>query len=243
MQEKSKDILALIPARGGSKSIPLKNIASLNGRPLITYVIEAAKRCRSLKRIICSTEDQRIDRVCREAGVEVMKRPTELSRDETPITEVMLALLHTLERAENYIPFAIALLQPTSPFVLPEHIDSSAKLLVENPHAGSIQTVTKIPHNYHAYNQRVVTGDQVRFCFPEERAHCYNKQTKPSFFKFGNLIITRTDALLKTGNVFAEPSLANEIPLQYALDVDGPDDLELAGWYLSTGKVMLPDQL
>ena len=242
MQENSKDILGLIPARGGSKSIPLKNIVSLNGRPLITYVVAAAKRCLSLRRIICSTEDQRIERVCREYGVETMKRPPELARDETPITDVMIDLLQTLARAENYIPFAIALLQPTSPFVLPEHIDSSAKMLADNPRAGSVQTITKIPHNYHAYNQRIVVEDQVRFCFPEERARCYNKQTKPSFFKFGNLIITRTDALLKTGNVFAEPSLANEIPFQYALDLDGPDDLELADWYISVGKVMLPDQ-
>ncbi len=239
MIEQPKEILGLIPARGGSKSIPLKNIVSLSGHPLITYVIEAAQKSRTINRIVCSTDSDRIGKVCSQTGIEVMKRPDSLARDETHIIDVIIDLLKHFEEQGNCSPFAIALLQPTSPFVLPKHIDESVQMLMDDPGANSVQTITKIPHNYHAYNQRRVTDRQVGFCFPEERARCYNKQTKPDFFMFGNLIVTRTDALQDQRNVFAEPSLANEIPYHYALDVDGPNDLELAEWYLKTKKVDL----
>lgn len=235
------EILGLIPARGGSKSIPLKNIVSLNGHPLIAYVITAARKCKSIQRIICSTDDEKIAGVCARLGIEVMDRPLELAQDNTPVVDVMIDVLQTLEKQEGYYPFAVALLQPTSPFVLPEHIDHCIRILTRNPDAASAQTITKFPHNYHAYNQRVVEEGVVRFRFPKERAVCYNKQTKPKFYVFGNLVITKREALLKKREVFANPSLAYEVPSHYGLDADGPDDIELAESYIIKRKVCLPE--
>jgi CMP-N-acetylneuraminic acid synthetase len=80
----------------------------------------------------------------------------------------------------------------------------------------------------------------VQFRFPEERAICYNKQAKPKFYIFGNLIVTRTEALLQDKEIFAPPSIPCEIPFQYALDIDSSEDLELAEWYIQTRKVLLP---
>jgi len=235
-----KEILGIIPARGKSKSIPLKNIVLLNGYPLIAYVIKAGKKCKSIQRIICSTDDERIAEVCKNFGIEVISRPKKLAQDDTHIVDVIIDLIHTLKKNENYLPFAIALLQPTSPFVLPEHIDNCVELLKVNPDANSVQTITTLPHNYHAYNQRVVEKGIVRFRFAKERAICYNKQTKPKFYIFGNFVVTKTKALLEKKEVFAVPSLAYEIPPHYALDVDGLEELELAEWYIQKGKVYLP---
>ncbi|GKT37469.1 acylneuraminate cytidylyltransferase family protein, partial [Aduncisulcus paluster] len=84
----------------------------------------------------------------------------------------------------------LALLQPTSPFLLPAQIDACSEALRDNPEANSAQTVAEIPHNYHAFNQRVIKDGAVDFNFTEERKFCYNKQSKPHFYSFGNLVIT-----------------------------------------------------
>lgn len=239
MDKSNKDILGLIPARGGSKSIPLKNLVPLNGHPLISYVINAARHCSSIDRIICSTDNKQINEVCKDAGIGIADRPEELARDETNVIDVMIDLLNTLQSEEGYVPFAVVLLQPTSPFILPKHIDHCVNLLLEDETAESVQTISKFPHNYHAFNQRIFDSGFVNFRFLEERRICYNKQTKPEFYKFGNLVITRTGALCEDRQVFAQPSLGYEVPFYYAHDLDGPDDLEMAEWYIERGKVSL----
>ena len=233
------EILGLIPARGGSKSIPHKNILDLAGHPLLAYVANAGRRSRMITRLACSTDDARIADCCRDLHVEVLDRPASLARDDTPILAVLLDLLDTLAQ-QDYFPEAVALLQPTSPFVLPEHIDEAVALLRGDPEAQSVQTITTMPHNHHAYNQRRLDGPYISFRFPQERAECYNKQAKPAFYVFGNLVITRTAGLRAQQNVFAEPSLPHSIPAPYALDLDGPQDIAAAYWYLSSGQVKLP---
>lgn len=241
MTDRNKEILGIIPARGGSKSIPLKNIVSLNDRPLISYVISAGGKCSAIDRLLCSTDDEKIADICKGYGVEVMKRPDELSGDLVPVIDVLTDILNRLKKEEAYMPFAVALLQPTSPFVLPEHIDRCVELLRGDPSAGSVQTIAKLPHNHHAFNQRELSSGAVSFRFPKEREACYNKQKKPEFYAFGNLVVTRTSSLLEGKGVFAVPSLGSEIDPYYALDLDGPGDLELAEWYIRERKVKLPE--
>ncbi|MBW1802914.1 MAG: acylneuraminate cytidylyltransferase family protein [Deltaproteobacteria bacterium] len=234
-----KDILGLIPARGGSKSIPLKNIVDLHGIPLMSYVINAGKGSKSVTRLVCSTDSKEIAGLCEKQGVEVMARPIELAQDHTHVVEVVIDVLSKLKSREGYVPFAVVLLQPTSPFVLPGHIDRCIEMLRQDQNAGSVQTITKFPHNYHAFNQRVINGNKVHFVFREERRQCYNKQKKPIFHCFGNIVVTRTQEIMEKKEIFAEPSLGLEIPFHYALDVDGPEDLEIAEWYLQKGKVII----
>ena len=232
-------VLGLIPARGGSKSIPRKNIVPLNGRPMIEYSARAGQKSKLIEQVLCSTDAPDIMDVCARLGVEVLPRPERLARDETHVIDVILDVLEVLDRERDLRPEYVALLQPTSPFVTPEQIDQAARLLLERPEAGSVQTISRPPHNFHAYNQRTFENGEVRFRFPEERAVCYNKQTKPVFYTFGNLVITRTRALREQHNVFALPSLGLEIPAPYALDVDGPDDLITAEWFMERKLVRL----
>jgi len=144
----------IVTARGGSKSIPLKNLVSVCGRPLLQYVIDAAKRATTLSRIICSTDSKKITAVARKLGVDVATRPAHLGGDDVNTIDVMLDLVQTIHEKESQLPEILVLLQPTSLFVTSEQIDSTVRALIENPEACSSQTVVKVPHQFHAHNQR-----------------------------------------------------------------------------------------
>ncbi len=235
----SQEIVGLVPARGGSKSVPLKNLHPLAGRPLIDYAVRAGFASRSLDRVFCSTDSADIAEAARKAGATVSERPAHLATDSAHVAGAIAHFLRSLLEREGALPAAVALLQPTSPFILPEHIDAAALALERDRDAQSVLTVTTPPHNHHAYNQREVRDGYVRFRFEEERRVAYNKQKKPKFFVFGNLIMTRSARLIDDEEVFAAPCVPMEIPFPYAADVDTAPDFELAEWYLSSGKVRL----
>jgi CMP-N-acetylneuraminic acid synthetase len=100
-----KKIIAIIPARGGSKGIPRKNIRNLVGKPLIAYTISAAKNSKLINRVLVSTEDEEIAKIARRYGVEIIKRPQELAGDLVPSTSVLKDAVEQLERKENYMVF------------------------------------------------------------------------------------------------------------------------------------------
>jgi len=122
------------------------------------------------------------------------------------------------------------LFQPTSIFVTSEQIDLTVNALIDNPLANSSQTVVKVPHQFHAHNQRVMydNGSDIAFVFQDEREKGYNKQTKPVYYTYGNLIVTRTRSLVEKGTLFGRPSIPIVIPLYCAYDLDGYEDIELA---------------
>jgi len=231
---------AIIPARGGSKSIPLKNLAPFAGRPLIDYNIFAGQQAPALERILCSTDSSRIAEHCLSRGVEVAERPERLSGDETPVLDVILDLLESIERKEGAVPEAIALLQPTSPFILPEQIGAAVEAMLSDPAAGSAQTIAECRHNQHAFNQRVVSEGFVRFRFAAERNQAYNKQRKPRHYVFGNVVVTRVAAMREQRLIHAEPSVAIEIDWPYDFDADDALDFTLGEALLASGLVDLP---
>jgi CMP-N-acetylneuraminic acid synthetase len=230
----------LLPARGGSKSIPLKNLAPLAGRPLIDYNILAARAAATIDRLLCSTDHPAIADHCRSMAVEIHERPAELAGDDTPVNAVIAHLLDDIGRREGAVAEFVALLQPTSPFLLPAQIDACIAALRNDPGAGSAQTVTPCPHNHHAYNQRVITDGRVDFRFPAERQAAYNKQKKPPHYVFGNLVVFRSAAFRAAGTVFAGPSIPIPVPPPYDFDADGPADFRLASLMVEHRLVDLP---
>ena len=231
--------IGLIPARGGSKSIPMKNIALVAGRPLISYVISAGQKASTLDRVYCSTDHQIIADVCTAEGIVVLDRPANLGEDDTPVADVVVNVLETLARRFGTIPGMVALLQPTSPFLLGEHVDACVRLLRSKPSADSVQTICPVLHNNHAFNQRVVDDAGVRFRFLEERRNAYNKQRKPKHYIFGNLVVTRSRSLIAGSDCFGDNSFPVEIPRIYALDVDTADDLDYADYLVKRGALAL----
>jgi CMP-N,N'-diacetyllegionaminic acid synthase len=231
-------IWGLVPARGGSKSIPLKNLAVLGGRPLIDYVVLAAKAWGGCERLICSTDAEPIAKRMADSGVEVDVRPEPLARDETAVADVardFIARRASVGRGPDWL----LLLQPTSPFVLPRHLDALVASMRASKDASSAQTVVTVPHNHHAWNQRVMDGARVRFALPELRARAHNKQLKPRHYVFGNLVAVKVSALMAGGDFFCEPSLGVEIERPYDLDVDDRSDLAIAEALLSWRLVRL----
>jgi CMP-N,N'-diacetyllegionaminic acid synthase len=233
-------VWGFIPARGGSKSIPLKNLALLGGRPLLDYCILAARAWPGFSRLILSTDSPEIAGRGRRFNVEVHDRPANLARDDIPNKEVIFHFLRDLEEREGRVPEVMVLLQPTSPFVLPEHIDRCVQSLLADDSAGSAQTVVPCPHNCHAYNQRVVEDGKVRYRFPEERRLAYNKQTKPPLYLYGNLLVFRSSVAMAQANILAEPSLAVTINRPYEFDADSPEDFRFGSLIVAHGLVDLP---
>jgi CMP-N,N'-diacetyllegionaminic acid synthase len=126
------NIIAIIPARGGSKGIPRKNIKDLNGKPLIGYILETALKVEEIDRVIVSTENLEIANVAKEFGAEIpFLRPKELAEDSVPTLPVLQHAISYLEENENFTPDIIVLLYATSPLVKKERISQAIRLLIE----------------------------------------------------------------------------------------------------------------
>ncbi len=223
------DVWALVPARGGSKSVPLKNLLPLSGRPLLDYVIRAGRASGVLARIVCSTDHDRIAARAQELDVAVDIRPPQFATDEAKVDDVVVDLLVRERKRGEMLPEAVVLLQPTSPFLLPQHIRDLIELLRNRPEAQSVHNVYPVPHNLHSWNQRLIADDgAVHFPFEAERSRARNKQQKPKLYAFGNLIASRTDALLAREGFYAKPSYALPILAPYAFDLDQQSDIAMA---------------
>ena len=138
---KNKTFLAIIPARKESKRLPRKNILLLNGKPLISWTIEAAKKSKYIDNIIVNSDDQKILELAKKEGVKFIKRPASLSSDHTSTVDVVIHTLQNIEKKYDYI----ILLQPTSPLRNEKHIDEAIELL-EQKNADAIIAVTEVDH-------------------------------------------------------------------------------------------------
>ncbi|HJS20636.1 MAG TPA: acylneuraminate cytidylyltransferase family protein, partial [Anaerolineales bacterium] len=142
------EILALIPARGGSKGIPRKNIRSFAGYPLIAWSIAAARQSARVTRVIVSTDDDEITSVARECGAETpFLRPVELAQDQTTDLPVFEHALQWLEENENYLPEIVVQLRPTSPIRPQGMLDNAIRILLEHDDADCVRGVVPAGQN------------------------------------------------------------------------------------------------
>ncbi|MFA6339042.1 MAG: acylneuraminate cytidylyltransferase family protein [Candidatus Paceibacterota bacterium] len=173
-------VIAIIPARGGSKRIPRKNIKELDGKPLLTHTISAAKNSQYIDRIIVSTDDKEIAQIALEHGAEVpFMRPTELAEDHVTDFPLFEHLLQWLFNNENYKPNIIVQLRPTSPLRETQHIDDAIELLVKNPDADSVRTVIEpeqSPYKMYSVNEGgflkpllKIDGETESFNLPQQK--------------------------------------------------------------------------
>lgn len=144
--KKRMDILALIPARSGSKRLPGKNTRTLWGKPLLAYSIETALNSRLVSRVICSTDDPNIAAIAQKHGAEVpFLRPVDLSQDLSADIEFYMHALTWLKRKENYVPDIVANFRPTNPLRRVEVVDDVLKKLIERNDADSVRTIHRSP--------------------------------------------------------------------------------------------------
>lgn len=230
----------MIPARGGSKAIPRKNLAPLAGYPLVAYTICAARAARSVSRVIISTDDPEIARVAASFGAEApFLRPKELATDSSPTLPAIVHAVASLEGADGKRrPDLVTLLQPTSPFTRPDQIDAAVERLRADPSADAVTTVLEVDHVNHPYNVRVVGADgAVDFFLKEEHYRYPTRQSKPPFYRFGNLYVMRRDVLMRKHSLFGERCLPEVVDLASCFDINDREDLRMAELMVSAGLV------
>ena len=195
-------VLGLIPARGGSKGVPRKNIRLLAGKPLLFYTAKSALSSRRLDKILLSTEDAEIANVGRGIGLEVpFMRPVELAQDSTPTIYVVKHALEVLAAGGNYYD-AVCLLQPTSPFRPDGMIDACIDLL-ETSKADSVVSVQPVPAEYNPHWVYFQTPDNFLQLSTGEAVPIPRRQElPPAFHRDGSVYLTRASVILKHNNLY-----------------------------------------
>jgi CMP-N-acetylneuraminic acid synthetase len=254
------DVLALIPARGGSKSIPRKNIRPFAGHPLIAYSIAAGLAAETVTRVAVSTDDEEIAAIARSYGAETpFLRPAELSQDHTPDLPVFQHALRWLAEHEGYQPEIVVQLRPTSPFRRVRHIDDAVRILAKHPEADSVRTVC-IPFQNPFKMWRIApdgfmrpliadvemvesTGEGIHVGAPR-RAEPYNmpRQALPDvYWQTGYVDAARASTILTKDSMTGERILPLVIDPSEWIDIDSPDDWRRAERLLESGEITFED--
>lgn len=224
-------VVGLIPARGGSKGIPNKNIAPCAGRPLIAWTCEAARKSAGLDRTIVSTDSEAIARTAASWEIEApFLRPSELAQDDTPSLNVMLHALGVLESAGTSVT-ALVLLQPTSPLRTERHIDAAIDLFVSSG-AETVVSVVAVPHSFHP---AALMREEAGWLYPYEsgaRAGGRRQDLPPVLARNGPAVLVTTPAVLRGGQLYGERTRALLMSASESVDVDTAADLEYADYLL-----------
>jgi N-acylneuraminate cytidylyltransferase len=232
--------LAVIPARGGSKGLPGKNVRPLAGLPLLAHSVRCAERVPRIRRTIVSTDSAEIAEVARAAGAEVpFLRPAELARDDTPTIPVLQHALAELERRDGCTYGSVLLLEPTSPARLPEDVDRAFALLDADPGADGVVACSR-PHFNPFYVGVVERDGYVARAF--DGPAYVRRQDVPQFFRInGALFLWRRDFVRRTAPAWLDGRHRMlEIPEARAFSIDDAQDLALAEASIGAGLVKLP---
>lgn len=217
------EILAVIPARGGSKEIPGKNLRPVAGKPLIAHTIQAALQSSSINRVIVSTDDKEIAEVSKKFGADVVMRPVEISGDTSSSESALLQVLEHLRSREGYQPDLLVFLQCTSPLTVPSHIDGTvAKLLSEK--ADCALTVTPFFHFiWNRSKDGLATGIN-----HDSTTRPMRQEREGQFLENGAVYVMRTDGFLKHRHRFFGRAVMYELPSENSLEIDAHHDLRVA---------------
>ena len=225
-------VLGLIPARGGSKGIPGKNLALLCGRPLLAYTADAVKQSRKLTRTIVSTDDERIAECARSLGLEVpFMRPAPLAADDAPMLPVVQHALEAMKE-RGFDADMVVLLQPTSPLRRAEHIDAAIDWL-ERTAADSMVSVVEVPHQFNPVSvMRLEDGLLKPFL---DGPTPTRRQDKPRVFaRNGPAVLAVRAAVVRGGSLYGERSWPLGMSAEDSIDIDTPRDLQLVEWVLAS---------
>lgn len=217
-------VLGLVPARGGSKGVPRKNIKLLNGKPLLTYTAEAALAAKYLTRVILSTDDAEIADIGQSCGLEVpFLRPAELAQDSTPTLPVVQHALRWLEeRGEHYD--AVCLLQPTSPLRRAADIDACIQLLAEHQ-ADAVVTILPVPLEYNPHWVYFQDNAGVLHLSTGEATPVPRRQDLPAaFHREGSIYVTRRAVLMEQSSFYGSHLLGYLVDPQHCVNIDDAQD-------------------
>jgi len=222
-------VLGIIPARGGSKGVPRKNVRMLDGKPLICHSIEAAKGSKSVTEFLVSTDDAEIASVSKEWGAEVLPRPAKFAQDSTPMPEVIDHVLR--ERGARFD--IIVLLQPTCPQRTPADIDGALAAFSD----ASVQSVMSVyqVEDHHPGRMYQSEGGRLAPLFPQWIA-ARRQDLPPIYHRNGAIYACRVEHFKRTGFLWDERPFPYVMPRNRSLNIDDPFDLEIAEFIYSRPK-------
>lgn len=215
-------VLAVIPARGGSKGVPRKNIRELAGKPLIAWTIEEAKKSKYISKVIVSSDDKEILRIAEINGAEVpFVRPAHLAQDDTPGIE---PILHALEACSGYD--YVVVLQPTSPLRTVEDIDGAIEKVVgeNNGFCVSVSEVTQSPYWMYTMSDNAVIQPLIDIPL------VFRRQDLPKVYTLnGAVYVAQVEKLKETRNFITAGTVAYKMPEERSIDIDMERDFFVCG--------------
>ena len=223
------NIISIIPARGGSKGIPRKNIKLLNGKPLISYSIDASNSCSLIDDTYVSTEDAEISEISKGNNAEVIERPDELASDDSSSIDVILHVLDYLEN-KGELPDLFVLLQPTSPLRTSEDIEASINLFLESD-CDSLVSVCELDHRS-LLNFSLEDG----FLVQNNNEALFNsrRQDIPTHYSLnGAIYITTPEFIRKNRSFYSDKTIPHVMSKEKSIDIDTSFDFKLAEFLLN----------
>lgn len=221
--QESPRVLAIIPARAGSKGIPGKNTQILAGKPLIAHAILFAKSIKPISRVVLSTDSDEIAQIGREYGAEVpFIRPSELAADDTPMLAVLQHAVNTISES-GWVPDILVLLQPTAPFRRAIDVTSALNMIACNLQSDSIVSVEEVPRHYSPYYvMKTVNNRLVPFMQGGER-YTRRQDAPIAYSRNGQFYITRHAVLMQKNSIYGDNSLPF-ITSHKAINLDTMED-------------------
>lgn len=217
--------IAIIPARGGSKGIPGKNILEICGKPLIDYSIESALKCVNISEIWVSSDDDKILKIARKfKKVLIHQRESKIAKDNSSVVDTIKAIL--AEYTQENIPDAIMLLQPTSPIRESNQIDEAISLLEVNTNMQSLISVCPMDdvHPARMYWKNGLSIEPILEKYEQTR----RQEIPLAYYRNGSIYIVRTKSFLENNSLMVKPSIGFEMPESMLLNIDTPRDVLIA---------------
>jgi CMP-N-acetylneuraminic acid synthetase len=222
-------ILAVIPARGGSKGIKRKNIRELAGKPLLVYSIEAALKSKYIDKVVVSTEDNSIAEIAKRYGADIIKRPLKLALDESPQIETIFHVLETLKPRQFQI---IILLQPTSPLRTYQDIDNA----IENFLGKDCQSLVSVCTSHKELWSLKIEKGYLKPIFPGNYLKRRRQNLPTIYVPNGAIFISDVENLRKFKGFYSDKTLPFVMPLERSIDIDTEFDFILAETLLKRFK-------
>lgn len=239
------EVVAIIPARSGSKGIKNKNLADLGGYPLLAYSIIAAKLCRKIERILISTDSEQYAEIGRQFGAEVpFLRPVELSGDSATDRDFMVHSMEWMLEHEGHLPEYWVHLRPTTPLRNPTLLDDAIDVMIKNPQATSLRSAHASPESPFKWFRVNDEGYLTSLTSDDTRLDKFNlprQSYTQVFIPDGYVDIVKSSFIMNSGLFHGDKVVAYESP--FCTEVDSPDELEQLNFQLGKHGSPLLDYL
>ena len=216
-------ILAIIPARGGSKAVPKKNIRALDGKPLLYYSIDNCKKSKFVNRIVVSTDDNEISKISAKYDAEIVMRPEKISGDSADSETALLHVLNHLKHEENYEPDYTVFIQCTSPLIIPEDIDNTIRKLLDCD-ADMVHTVTP----FHGFIWEKNSSDKMIGVNHDFTKRLRRQDLPLQYQETGAVYAMKTEGFLKEKNRFFGEIATHIIPVYRSLEINDFYEFQIA---------------